>query len=150
MKPNKQVYVDWIVKYIKRNEIVERKTVFAKFCDKFPVSSRTFDNYWRAAQDKIGSEQEKVSKAIDEAIEKTADKAAEYKILTKAERLEIASLIANSSTEKPADRIKAMDYISKIQGEYITKVAQTDSEGNDVGFTINSADQLREFLNGKK
>ena len=150
MKPNKQVYVDWIVRFVKRHEIVERKTVFTKFCEKFPISSRTFDNYWRAAQDKIGTEHAKVSKAIDEAIGKSAEKAAEFKILTKAQRLEIASTIANSTTEKPQDRIKAMDYISKLQGEYVTKVAQTDSEGNDIGFVVESADELIKLIKESK
>ena len=64
--------------------------------------------------------------------------------------LEIASKIANSDTEKSNDRIKAMEYISKIEGEYITKVAQTDTEGNDVDtVTVASAVDLVKLIKGK-
>lgn len=76
-------------------------------------------------------------------------------ILTKFERMEIASNIARGKAWKvgneiiipsASDKLKACDYLSKIEGDYApTKIAETDSDGND---KLNSEDikQLSDYV----
>jgi hypothetical protein len=129
---------------------IKRGENLAAFCEKYQVSERTFDTYWVKAQKEFVAIKENDIKKAAAKSSRDEVKAAEAIILTKLQRLEIASKIANSDTEKSNDRIKAMEYISKIEGEFITKVAQTDSEGNDVGFEISSAIELMKVVKGKK
>lgn len=77
-------------------------------------------------------------------------------ILTKFERMEIASNIALGKSWKSGgilvvpsagDRMKACDYLSKIDGDYApNKVAQTDSDGNDV-LTQNDISEIASLVN---
>jgi len=76
-------------------------------------------------------------------------------ILTKFERMEIASNIAKGKAWKSgnvmvvpnaSDRMKACDYLSKIDGDYApTKVAETDSDGNDK-LNIEDVKQLSDLV----
>ena len=63
----------------------------------------------------------------------------------------LKTVIGTVTKIKFHNKVQALSDLNTMLGyNKPTKVAQTDSEGNDVGFTINSADQLREFLKGKK
>ena len=76
-------------------------------------------------------------------------------ILTKFERMEIASNIARGKAWKSgnvmivpsaSDRMKACDYLSKIDGDYApTKVAETDVNGNDK-LNVDDLKELSDFV----
>ena len=76
-------------------------------------------------------------------------------ILTKFERMEIASNIARGKAWKSGDvmiiptatdRMKACDYLSKIDGDYApTKIAETDINGNDK-LNVDDLKELSDFV----
>ena len=59
---------------------------------------------------------------IAEYIQKLTAKEQKKRILTAAERQAILTEIAVNEQEKPQDRIKAIDTLNKMTGEYITKI----------------------------
>lgn len=59
---------------------------------------------------------------VAEYIQKLTAKEQKKRILTAAERQAILTEIAVNEQEKPQDRIKAIDTLNKMTGEYITKI----------------------------
>ena len=59
---------------------------------------------------------------VAEYIQKLTAKEQKKRILTAAERQAILTEIAANVREKPQDRIKAIDTLNKMTGEYITKI----------------------------
>lgn len=59
---------------------------------------------------------------IQEYYKQLVEKAQKKRILTAAERQAILTEIAVNVCEKPQDRIKAIDTLNKMTGEYITKI----------------------------
>lgn len=55
-------------------------------------------------------------------IEKLQDSLKDKRILKAEERMEILSDIAKDKYEKTQDRVKAIDTLNKMTGEYVTKV----------------------------
>jgi len=128
--------IDFIVRLMRKGSFL-KKDMESKFVSKFGVSVSTFRKYHADAKLKLETIESEASKEIVESVKKDL----KDKVLTRAERLLIASKIARGVTRKVAgeliipsdsERLKALDYLSKLHGEYITKVAQTDSEGNDI------------------
>lgn len=128
-KPNKEIYIDFILNEL-NNGNVQYKDIVSVFCKKFRLSERTFDNYWKQANDIYSERRETINKAkIEESItqEKEAQKTL---ILNKIERMKIAEEIAIGKAKRidgnivmpsPSDRLKALDYLSKIEGDYAPK-----------------------------
>ena len=59
---------------------------------------------------------------IVEYIKELTDKAKDERILTAKDRQVLLSDIANSKEEMTADRIRAVDTLNKMTGEYLNKV----------------------------
>ena len=59
---------------------------------------------------------------IAEYIKELTDKAKDERILTAKDRQVLLSDIANSKEEMTADRIRAVDTLNKMTGEYLNKV----------------------------
>ena len=59
---------------------------------------------------------------IAEYIKQLSDKAQDDRIMTAKERQALLSDIAKDDENAPSDRIKAVDTLNKMTGEYITKV----------------------------
>lgn len=59
---------------------------------------------------------------IAEYIKRLSDKAQNDRIMTAKERQALLSDIAKDDENAPSDRIKAVDTLNKMTGEYITKV----------------------------
>lgn len=79
--------------------------------------------------------QEAKNKAIDKQIQANVTDTLKKANLTKVDRILIAESIAlnEDGTANNADKLKALDYLSKIDGDYApTKTANTDSSGNDI------------------
>ena len=58
---------------------------------------------------------------IAEYIRELSEKAQEARVLTALQRQEILSNIAKSTAEESADRIRAIDTLNKMTGEYMLK-----------------------------
>lgn len=62
---------------------------------------------------------------IQEYIKQLAEKAQDERIMTAKERQALLSDIANDGNNAPSDRIKAVDTLNKMTGEYTVKVDTT-------------------------
>lgn len=62
---------------------------------------------------------------IQEYIRKLSEKAQDNRIMTAKERQALLSNIANDCNNAPSDRIKAIDTLNKMTGEYTVKVDTT-------------------------
>lgn len=72
---------------------------------------------------------------IAEYIKELSEKAQDERILTAKERQAMLSDIANNEGNSPADRIRAVDTLNKMTGEYTVKVdttVKTSSKLSDV------------------
>lgn len=61
-------------------------------------------------------------------IKRLTEKATSERILTSLQRQEILSNIARDEENQPSDRIKSIDTLNKMTGEYIKKVSITNDE----------------------
>lgn len=159
-KPNKQIIIDAIIKEIETG--TERGKVVAKFCKKFQKSTRTIDTYWKIANVQHTAKQQAIKKELDEVDKQAAIEARKKAIMTANERKELLTKIANGQmkVKKPfvisgkimeylsepdaADRMKAISELNKMDGDYApTKIAQTDTEGNDIKSQSDDELQMR-------
>lgn len=72
---------------------------------------------------------------VAEYIKELSEKAQDERILTAKERQAMLSDIANNKGNSPADRIRAVDTLNKMTGEYTVKVdttVKTSSKLSDV------------------
>ena len=132
VKPNKDVIIQAIVKEIEKGQ--DRGKVLAKNGVKWQLSSRTFDRYWKTANDRHRELQIKAKEAADKAYIKASEEVAKKAVMSKAERMERLSSIARGelmckvNTEKGIvdsvipvevnEMIKAMAEINKMEGDY--------------------------------
>lgn len=112
------------------------------------LSERAFSNYWKECQKEYLEQQNRLEKAKEDARVEIEKEAVKYRILSRYERMEIASRIAmgeerdvvtktdgdGNVIEKakisPSDneRVRALDYLSKIEGDYAPEKMEVDSK----------------------
>jgi hypothetical protein len=148
-KTGKQVIVNALLKEIELGK--QRSTALARAVKRWQISARTFDRHWKTANEMFTELQQKAKKASDKAYIKASKKAAVEAVMSKIERMETLSKIARGEIPltKPMvvdgavklipvvpdwmDRKAAIAELNKMEGDYApTKVAQTDSKGNDI------------------
>jgi hypothetical protein len=125
-KPNKTLYIDFILNEL-NNGNVQYKDVCLVFLSKFKCTEPTFVSYWKKANETYQEQRIAINNAkLNDSItqEKEAQKTL---ILNKIERMKIAEEIAIGKAKRvegtivmpsPSDRLKALDYLSKIEGDY--------------------------------
>lgn len=128
-RPNKEIYIDFILDELNKGNN-QYKDVVSLFCEKFRLSSRTFDNYWKLANETYLKHRTVINNAkIKEGINQEK-KALKSLILDKIARMKIAEEIAIGKPIKvegsivipnASERLKALDYLSKIEGDYSPK-----------------------------
>jgi len=144
MKENKQTYIDFIIDCFNKG-VVERIDVMAMFGKKWQTPTRTFDRYFKSAKETFLITQNSIKQAKEiQTITNEIDKLKTLN-LTKIDRMKIAESIAMGKAKRvegqiiapsPSDQLKALDYLSKIEGDYApTKTANTNSQGEDVATT---------------
>lgn len=79
---------------------------------------------------------------VAQYIKSLTEKAQEERILSALERQELLSNLAKDGEEKTADRIKAVDVLNRMTGEYLDKV-EISGEVNTTG----KLDKILEQLN---
>ena len=153
MKPNKENIINDIL--IELEKGTTYSDCFVVIGRNWTLSESSFKRYWKDANEaykKVLNKRQTELDALTTDLEKERLKSA---ILTKHERMEIASNIAKGKAWKSgnvmvvpnaSDRMKACDYLSKIDGDYApTKVAETDSDGNDK-LNIEDVKQLSDLV----
>lgn len=130
VKPNKQTYIDFIL--IELEKGIEKIDCLAIIGEKWRIASRTFDRYWKTANEQYRNKQDLINKELT-AISIDAEKQRLKKaIMTKDDILEKLTEIANAKAKKLPDgtilmpdynnQISAMKTIVDIQGfKAITK-----------------------------
>lgn len=135
MKANKEAYIDFIVDELKKGNLLY-KDVSSLFCTKFHLTIRSFAKYWDIANAKHLECQNAIKEAKEvQTITNELDKLKTLN-LTKIDRMRIAESIAMNAemNSTPSDQLKALDYLSKIEGDYAaTKqdVSLFDKSGAD-------------------
>ena len=83
---------------------------------------------------------------IAEYIRELTDKAKDERILTAKDRQVMLSEIARDSEQKAGDRVKAIDTLNKMTGEYVTKIeGSVDMSSPFSGLTT---EELRKLAEG--
>jgi hypothetical protein len=148
-KPNKQQIIDVIVKGIALGK--ERGVMLSTIVKKWQLSARTFDRYWKVANEQHSTKQAKLKNQLEEVERQAAVDALKKEILSVEERKIILSKIATGTLRLKRwwigkdyeiskdvvpdymDRKNAIAELNKMEGSYApSKVAATDTEGNDV------------------
>jgi hypothetical protein len=141
---NEKTYTDFIISELNKSN-VKYNDVCSLFCVKFRLTARSFDKYWKQANIIYSEQRETINKEIlstSIAVEKEAVKTL---ILDKTKRMQIAEEIAMGKAKKVegtivmptfADRMKALDYLSKIEGDYATSKIDLTTEGKAINNPI--------------
>jgi hypothetical protein len=126
---NKQTYNDFIINELNKGN-VKYNDVCSAFCSKFQLSERSFNKYWKQANYTHSTQRETINKERLSTSISTEKEAIKTLILDKIKRMQIAEEIALGKPKKIegqiimptfADRLKALDYLSKIEGDFAPK-----------------------------
>ena len=124
-----ETYIAFIKDFLRKGE-VQRITVLSKFVKKYQVDPRTFDRYWKKAQESYTNELQAIEKAKADAATDKAGDAVKRDIMDKFERMEILSKMAKGIGRKVGeeliiptdhDRRGAIDLLNKMEGLYYDK-----------------------------
>ena len=115
-------YTAFIREQLRKGNVI-RERVMANFGKKWQIGDRTFDRYWKLAQQQHAAEKAAI-------ISEEAVKAVKRDIIDKYERLEILSKMARGIGRKVGDELMiptdhdrrgAIDLINKMEGLYNDK-----------------------------
>ena len=136
---NKTAYTDFILTELSKGN-VNYKDVFLVFLSKFKLSEPTFVKYWKLANETYIKQRKTINDAKLEDSIKIEKESQKTLILDKTARMKIAEEIAIGKAKRvegtivmpsPSDRLRALDYLSKIEGDY----APTKQDLNVKGIT---------------
>jgi len=151
-KPQKQIIIDAIVKYIEKG--TKYGTILAQSVTKWHISKRTFDRYWKEAQQQHIVKQQGIKEAVAIVEVEKAIEARNKEILTAQERKELLTEIALGKIEIPtkeakwdseqkkfvmlpvlnlpdhAVRIRAITELNKMDGDYAVNRIDITSKGD--------------------
>lgn len=122
-------YTAFIREQLRKGNVI-RERVMANFGKKWQIGDRTFDRYWKLAQQQHAAEQKAIESKKAAIISEEAVKAVKRDIIDKYERLEILSKMARGIGRKVGeeimiptdhDRRGAIDLINKMEGLYNDK-----------------------------
>lgn len=147
--PSKQHIIDAIIKQIRAGK--DRGKVLAKIGKEWQLSQRTFDRLWKTANEQHAELQHKARDAANKAYVDAMADAAKQAVMSEQERKEVLTKIARGliPLTKPMvvdgllehvpvvpswmDRKNAIAELNSMDGAYApSKVANTDSQGNDI------------------
>ena len=132
----KEIYIDFIIEELEKGN-VKYNDVCLLFCTKFDLTKQSFNKYWLIAQETYSERRSLINEAkLNEAINQEKE-AVKTLLLSKVDRMRIAEDIALGEsfesngkiiTPTPSERMKALEYLSKIDGDFATtKVEQTNT-----------------------
>jgi len=112
------------------------KQTFEVILSNFKLSEPTFVTYWKLANERYKETQQAIKSSTEvQTITNELDKLKTLN-LTKIDRMRIAESIAMNAemSATPSDQLKALDYLSKIEGDYASikqDVTLLDKGGGD-------------------
>lgn len=83
---------------------------------------------------------------VAEYIKQLSEKAQDERIMTAKERQALLSDMAKDDENAPADRIRAIDTLNKMTGEYVTKVQGSIQTEVNNPFSKLSTDDLKKLI----
>lgn len=86
---------------------------------------------------------------IKQYIKELTEKLQDERIMTVRERRAILSDIARDPEQKPRDRVKAIDALNRMTGEYITKIEGNISADVSDPFAGLTTEELRKLADGE-
>lgn len=114
---------------------------FSVLCSKFQLIERTFNNYWKEANTIYQERQQSILKQVEQDNVELEKERLKRQILSKHERMEIASKIAKGEAWKvqnelivpsAGDRMRALDYLSKVDGDFAVKKVDVTTGGEKI------------------
>ena len=87
--------------------------------------------------------------AVQEYIKELQEKAKESRILTAREKREWLSEVIKNGNEKLQDRLKALDILNKMDGDYVEKVQLSGEVKTSNPFEGLTTEELKKLANGK-
>lgn len=132
----KEIYIDFIIEELEKGN-VKYNDVMSLFVAKWQLSERQFTRYWNVANEVYSERRSLINEAkLNETINQEKE-AVKTLLLSKVDRMRIAEDIALGEsfesngkiiTPTPSERMKALEYLSKIDGDFATtKVEQTNT-----------------------
>ena len=116
MTSNREQIVTFMLTELERGS--ESGNVRNLVAEKWPVAPRTYDRLWKIARERHSlAQQETQRQMADISTQNTLERLDEA-IIDKLERMKIASRIAKDEKNFPGDRLKALDFLAKIDGDY--------------------------------
>ena len=135
-----------ICKDLLHKGIGERQEVLARIGKDWRITVRTFDRYWKKAQEQYLIERSAIEAEKMNTISEKEKEALKDGIISKLELLKILSDIANGKKSEELnspsynDRMKAIDIIAKVQGYFAPEKHEYTGDGINVKATINTLD----------
>ncbi len=136
---NKQIYIDFIIDKLNKGN-VHYKDVMLVFVSKFELTEQTFVRYWKKANEQYKEQRRLINKTKQEQRTNEEIKAVKTLVLDKVGRMEIAESIAMEENNSNLDRLKALDYLSKIEGDFAPEKVENNVNMNIPILNINPLD----------
>ncbi len=151
---NKEAYIDFIIEQLNLGN-VQYKDVVSLFCDKFRLTERTFDKWWKIANQKHSEQRQAIEKAKMEQSIKTEVEAVRSQIKSKEEILLKLGEIIDQKAKRVegvivmptySDVKGAIDLYNKMQGYYAPTKSENKIESNVTVDPQGYIDSLREAM----
>jgi hypothetical protein len=144
MQENKQAYIYFILDELNKGN-VKYNDICLLFCTKFDVTKQTFNKFWKQANEAYKEQREAINEAKFSDSVETEKEALKTLILDKVARMKIAEEIAMGKAKRVegqivmpsfADRMKALDYLSKIEGDYTAIKQEVNITTPTINYTV--------------
>jgi len=159
----KEEYILWMLDEMAKGDI-QRSSVLGKFDKKWGKSSSTFDRNWKVALERHRDRLLEAQSIKDELILENEKKATENGILTRNQKQKILSDIAKGNVIRKfgegkdavsmlvtdAERIRAINELNKMQGDYEPELFKIKTENVTLDPKKMSTEALLEMLAAKK
>lgn len=133
-KISKHTAVKFILSELKKGNL-DAPNIMGKLRTDWEVTKSSFYRYWNDANEIFTQHQSLIKKELLKEDTRLAKQRLKKDILTRDERMEIATKIARGEAlgkddEKPkiADRLKALDYLSKLDGDFAPKTLEVSAK----------------------
>ena len=103
-KPSKQIIIDAIIKEIEQGKT--KSKILAKFGGKWRIAPRTYDRYWKNAQEQHNIKQEAIKKELEKVDKDAAIEARKKAIMPPNQRKEYLTKIILGEIEVPYSEVK--------------------------------------------
>ena len=127
LKP-REAREQWIFEELTKNPALGFVECFGNYGAMFGKSEPTFRNEWKQAKQRHSKHITAINEQKLDVITQTELKATEMGILDKLGNMKILSEIITNKEEQTADRIRAVDVLNRMQGNYSADNEQSASK----------------------